>query len=250
MKLVCALIMLFFFSASTMSESRIKTVTMWTYYDFSPFFNEKTQRGLVDDIAQLLTRNSKGYYHFTVEYLPRKRVDMKLKSSELGMVTLVNPQWFPEVLVASEPLLSGYDVIVSPIAKPLQNLVHSEPVKRTFIGVTGHQYPKIIPELKLGNITRVNTSSVPNLLNLIAKKRGDFAIVPGLVAHHYQSHSDFAHDLHFEKITAERYTRHMLYNQIHTELKQDVDEILQQPEVIEQWNVILEQYNLSELATN
>lgn len=250
MKLVCAFIMLFFFSASTMSESRIKTVTMWTYYDFSPFFNEKTKRGLVDDIAQLLTRHSKGHYHFVVEYLPRKRVDLKLKSSQLGMVTLVNPNWFPKTLVASGPLLSGYDVIVSPISKPVKNLIPKETKQRSFIGVTGHQYPMIKSELKSGQVVRIDTSSVPNLLNLIAKKRGDFSIVPGLVAHHYQSHSDFAPALHFEPITAERYTRRMLYNKIHTKLKQDVDDILQQPEVIEQWNVILEQYNLSELATN
>lgn len=250
MRFVCAFIMLFFFSASAMSESRIKTVTMWTYYDFSPFFNENTQRGLVDDIAQLLTRHSKGHYHFVVEYLPRKRVDMKLKSSQLGMVTLVNPHWFPKTLVASEPLLTGYDVIVSPIAKPVQSLVPKTPSQRSFIGVTGHQYPMIRSELKSGQVTRIDTSSVPNLLNLIAKKRGDFSIVPGLVAHHYQSHSDFAHALHFEPVTAERYTRRMLYNKLHVKLKQDVNKILQQPEVIEQWNTILEQYNLSELAIN
>lgn len=242
--------MLFFFSASAMSESRIKTVTMWTYYDFSPFFNERTQRGLVYDIAQLLTRHSKGHYHFVVEYLPRKRVDMKLKSSQLGMVTLVNPNWFPKTLVASEPLLSGYDVIVSPVTKPVKSLIPNAPNQRSFIGVIGHQYPIIRTELKSGQITRIDTSSVPNLLNLIAKKRGDFSIVPGLVAHHYKLHSDFAPVLHFEPVTAERYTRRMLYNQIHTKLKRDVDEILQQPQVVEQWNVILEKYNLSELATN
>jgi len=246
----CSLLILVItlFAGEIRSEKVPKQVTLWTYYDFKPFLDDTFENGLIHDFAELLTSHSNEDYTFHVEYLPRKRIDLKLASNQLGMVALVNPQWFPEQYIASSPLLVGYDVIISPKVQPitvnkLQNISNA-----SYIGVIGHQYPMIKKATYKENISRVDVSSMLSLFTLIEKQRADFSIVPGLVAKYFQSTNDFSHSVHFEVLSKEQYYRCLLMNDMHTFLKKHVDEIVEKTEFIQEWNTILKTYNIKELS--
>ena len=72
-----------------------KVIEIWTYYSNAAFsLDNDTKNGLTYDFSNLLTKKSKGKFKFKANYLPRKRINMYLKSGKESMIIWVNPLWF------------------------------------------------------------------------------------------------------------------------------------------------------------
>lgn len=231
--------------ASAQTNHAPVPVKLWTYYNFSPFLNPVSHSGLVVDLADLLTQMSDGKYHFMVEYLPRKRIDLQLKTDQLGAVALVNPQWFPNNLSVSRPLLVGLDYVISPVAafNPANDVKPKQ-----FLGVVGHQYPALAYMVRHQTIVRQNVSSIDSLFKLIAKKRGDFAIVPGLVAIHHKATDEYSSQIVFSPQTHNTYSRALIFNEQHVELGRIINGIIESKEGIKSWQKLLIKYQVESLA--
>jgi len=220
-------------------------VKLWTYYNFKPFLQSNEKQGLIIDLAEMLTANSQGQFNFVVKYLPRKRIDMLLTSHQLGAVALVNPHWFPETFMASSPLLNGNDIIISSKHNIINDVYGTNLKYQRFIGVVGHKYPALL-DVTIAN--RQNISSIDSLFKLIAKQRGDFAIVPSLVAAYHQVNDEYSSKIHFGPQFRAPYTRHLVMAKKHNKLKQFVDKFFASSTGQQQWENILERYHLTNLA--
>jgi len=220
-------------------------VKLWTYYNFKPFLQPNEKQGLIIDLAEMLTANSQGKFNFVVKYLPRKRIDMLLASHQLGAVALVNPQWFPDTFMVSSPLLKGSDIIISSKHHIINDVSKVNIKNQKFIGVVGHLYPALL-NVELAH--RQNISSIDSLFKLIAKQRGDFAIVPSLVAAYHQSNDEYSAQLNFGPPLHQPYTRHLVMSKQHKGLKEFVNGIFSSVAGQQQWLAILERYHLTNLA--
>jgi len=232
-------------TASANARAKPELVKLWTYYNFNPFLESKENQGLIIDLATMLTQRSQGRFNFVVSYLPRKRVGMLLSSNQLGAVALVNPQWFPDTLMSSSPLLRGSDIIISSKHQIINDISESNVKNQKFIGVVGHFYPALV-DVEIAH--RQNAASITSLFKLVAKQRGDFAIVPSLVAAYHQQHDEYAAQLHYGPPLHLPYTRNLVMSKQHGGLKKFVDNVLSSVDGKLQWRAILERYHLTKLA--
>lgn len=238
----------FFMPAFANNVVKPEVVKLWTYYNFPPFLQSNFEQGLVVDLASMLTEHSEGRFHFVVEFLPRKRIDMLLDSEQLGAVALVNPHWFSANLLASIPLLNGHDIVISPAARHIENVDRKNIINKQFIGVIGHHYPVIIDESGVSIVYRQNVSSIKSLFKLIAKQRGDFAIVPGLVAAYHQARDEYSDQLSFSPQTQQAYTRHIVMANQQVALKHYIDSVLLSKSGQKQWLEMIKSYHLEMLT--
>ena len=238
-------------SKATAPSSTPIPIPLWSYYDFLPFMNNADNQGLVYELAALLTKHSQGRFVFKPQYYPRRRIDRLLANGEVGLVALVNPQWFPGKNLASSALLTGYDTILSPCDAKINALSKESIEGKRFIGVAGHRYPAISSLLSPKALKRLNSSSMHNLFKLIAYKRGDYALVPTIVALNYRSQQVISDDLiNYSPQPHRAYTRHLVYSDQQRKLYQEIEKIIVTSAWRQQWQATLSSHNVHSLAVN
>jgi len=238
-----------FISLPSEGTSAPQQVELWCYYDFAPFAINNNRDGLTIELSVLLTEMSAGRYQFIPRYLPRKRIDELLLSNAIGVVALVNPAWFPKYLLRSSALLVGYDTIISPSSAHV-NAISKETIEgKRFVGVLGHQYPLLKGELRHVISSRLNSSDMQKLFILIAQKRGDFSLVPSIVASYFRSNNSESSTLvHYSHLGESRYTRHLLMSPHHQLLNGDINQILKSEVTHRRWRNILKKYDVESMS--
>jgi len=225
-----------------------KSVFFGSYYNFPPYMFGSERVGLVAELCQMLTEQSGGRYHFNPRYYPRKRIDRLLLSEQLGLAAFVNPAWFADDFIVTQGLLSGYDVIISPVNSPIDYISKESVANKRFVGVIGHHYPLLNGTVGANLKFRVDSSSLNSLFKLIANNRGDFALVPGLVALHYRTNNSNSKKIHYSAQLESAYTRHLLMSAKHLKLRDYIDGVMASEPGHRQWMAILLKYNISSQA--
>jgi len=89
-----------------------------THYDHPPFVVDmKSRKGLVFDLADYLTKRSRGKYNFQVTFVPRERLQTYLDRNQKVVVPFVAKNWFdcptPRPCLWTDVLVMDRNVVVA-----------------------------------------------------------------------------------------------------------------------------------------
>ncbi|UCX04601.1 hypothetical protein [Shewanella glacialimarina] len=218
MKLILLVTLLSCFSAwgetSTSKHTR-QDISLYTYHYMPPYvIDSKNEIGLLYDVAHFFNQQQQDY-HFSVSYIPRKRLNHLLETQKFdGMVIGVNPFWFKDkdktIYLWSEPLMRDQDDIISHLINPVEFDSKQALYGKVVGGILGFRYHTIDKLVADGLMTRVDTANESQLINMLIKKRFDFAIVSRATSLYYQSLLEQNQQLYFSSKPHDKYTRHIL----------------------------------------
>lgn len=189
-----------------------------TYHSGPPFIvDEETQLGLTYDLAEFLSKNSKGRYQFSVSLWPRARLNDLLKSGKEAVVPWTRPIWFrdpqKEHFLWTEGFFPGSNAIVSYTDNPIDYEGPESLIGTSMVGLQGGRWAELELWVEQGKINRINTSNYLSALNMVARHRVDATLVPLLVARYLMANENSLRDtLFISTISSSTYHRHFLIN--------------------------------------
>ena len=208
------LLLLFFLPLAGHAQ---REVTAWTYHLMPPFILDLEGRaGLSFDLLALLNQHAdnRGRYHFQLDYLPRKRLDMHLDSNPTGLVLWVNPgffadsqgkayHWTPALLRDQQDVLSRAD---RPFGYHGPASLHG----RTLGSVLGHRYPDIQADIDSGLIQREDVAIDRQNLDKLLSGRLDLILIPHSTVLFFIQQLQLDGRLHISPTPLKRFERQLL----------------------------------------
>ncbi|UJF20860.1 substrate-binding periplasmic protein [Shewanella sp. OMA3-2] len=216
MKLIWLILLLTCFNAwADSSTSTPKDIALYTYHYMPPYvINSDTETGLLYDVADFFNRQQSNY-HFSVSYIPRKRLNHLLDTQKFdGMMIGVNPLWFKDsdhtTYLWSEPLMRDQDEIISHSNAPIEFNNTEVFYGKSVGGIFGFRYHTIDTLVDNGVMMRIDTSNESQLINMLIKKRFDFAIVSRATTLFYQTLLEQNQQLYFSSRPHDQYIRYIM----------------------------------------
>lgn len=171
-----------------------EAVTVYTSANFAPLVLADG-RGVYPDLIEYLNRRKLGGLSFTLSYLPRKRLQVKLEDGSLdGIVIGMMPEWFDDVAqkkyLWTVPFAQDRFVLVSRTARPFSSEAPAALAGAT-VGVTlGYVYPGIDDWLLKYRVQRNDGLSDEKNLEKLLLGRVDCVVVAESIARYFvRSHS-------------------------------------------------------------
>lgn len=155
------------------------------YNSYAPLIIDETARkGLAYSVAEVLTARSQGKYQFTVEILPRKRLDDQLATSAIVAVPFVAPQFFGDKDMTkygwTSPMFSDRQEVVTNPSHPIEYSGPDSLTGKTIGGINGHRYLPLEDAVKAGKIIRQDVASDEQNLAKLAAARIDAISISAL----------------------------------------------------------------------
>lgn len=177
------------FSCTAAGLCQAEVITVYTSANFAPLVIDE-QRGLYSDLINYLNRQKLGNFTFQLEYVPRKRLQVKLEEGSIhGIIIGMMPQWFDDVAQTkylwTQPFAVDNFILVSNIKKP----VHPESpatLPGTTVGLTlGYVYPGTDQWIVQHGLLRNDALSEEKNISKLLLSRVDCIIVSETVINYY-----------------------------------------------------------------
>ena len=224
-----------------------KVVRVLSYYEIPPFKISDTQ-GLSFDLVAQLNAASSPSLQFTLQHLPRNRINIALKSEEAVIVLLVNPAWFGDKEKTryfwSESLFQDGNDVVSLVSSPI-NYTGIESLKGKKMGaLLGRKYGLVDKAVEKGDIIREDVNDLGRNLRKLNAGYIDFTILSRTWSG-YLINSQFLHGK-FKRSPFKDFTRHLLMSR---NLKPHVKFLTDWVNSLnhnEQWQTTLNKYGIKQ----
>ena len=210
--------------------------------------NSTDKTGLLYEVERFFN-SQQDIYHFSVSYIPRKRLNYLLKSEQFeAMVIGVNPVWFQDTnkskYLWSEPMMRNQDEIISHASNPIEFDSKQALLGKSIGGIAGFHYHTIDTLVAEGLMTRIDTSNESQLINILLKNRFDCAIVSRATTIYYQHLLTADTTLYFSSIPHDTFTRHILAPKRFSKEFTTVVELIQKLSIDPQWQAKMQQYQV------
>jgi polar amino acid transport system substrate-binding protein len=194
--------------------ARAQVVTVYTSASFAPLMLADG-RGMYPDLIDYLNRRKLGKLTFRLQYMPRKRLQVKLEDGSIdGMVIGMMPEWFDDVeqkkYLWSAPFATDRYALVSLAAKPVSPNAPASLVGAS-VGVTlGYHYPGIDSWLLTARMVRSEGPSDEKNLEKLLLGRVDCVIVAESMARYFMRAHGMTPKLHLATLVSAPTERRML----------------------------------------
>ena len=222
-------------------------IRVLSYYEIPPFKISDTQ-GLSFDLVAQLNAASTLSLQFTLQHLPRNRINNALVSEEAVIVLLVNPAWFSDEekkrYFWSESLFQDGNDVVSLTSHPI-DYTGVESLKGKKMGaLLGRKYGLVDKAVAAGDIIREDVNDLGINLRKLNAGYINFTILSRTWSA-YLINSQLLHG-RFKHSPFKNFTRHLLISRKlkpHLKfLKNWVNSLHQN----EQWKMTLKKYGIKE----
>jgi len=206
---------LFWLMVSSTLLQATETITVYTYHLMPPFvISPQDKTGLYYDFCQLLNeRNHR--YQFEVQYIPRKRLNIRLNNDQLqGMVIGVNPLWFKDKqeqkYLWTTAILQDRDEVVSNINNPIEYTQPTSLENLRLGGILGFYYHGIDELVKQKRVLRSDTTSGVNNLKKLLHQRIDITIISQYTLAYMVKKQGWEGQFHVSKSPHDQFARRLL----------------------------------------
>ncbi|HJV28030.1 MAG TPA: transporter substrate-binding domain-containing protein [Aromatoleum sp.] len=234
--------------AMSMASAFAADLTLYTYHSEPPFVTADG-KGLTYELADYLTKKSKGALTVKVSVLPRARVDQAVAAADFkDAVPWVFPAWFKDkdktTYRWSDALFSDENAVVSSLAKKVEYASPESLKGMTFGGVLGHNYVGIDDLVKAGQIERQDSQSEEVNLKKIVAGRIDVTFLPGSSLNFLVPQLGIEGKLHLSGTPQSSYTRHILIAKSNPELLKQVNAAIAEMKTDAGWQDVLKKYHV------
>ena len=224
-----------------------KMVRVLSYYEIVPFKITDTQ-GLSFDLIAQLNAASPPSLQFTLQHLPRNRINNALTSDEGLIVLLVNPAWFGDKEKTryfwSESLFQDGNDVVSLITNPI-SYTGIESLKGKKMGaLLGRKYGLIDKAVEDGDILREDVNDLGRNLRKLNAGYIDFTILSRTWSA-YLINSQFLHGK-FKRSPFKDFTRHLLMSHSLKPHVKFITDWVNSLNHSEQWQLTLKKYGIKQ----
>lgn len=258
---LCIIIILLQFCA-TFAHS--ETIHVYTYHNHPPFVTGKN-KGLSFDLQQSLNRHAQGKYSFSVEVLPRSRLNMILKPWISGaclkdknnksckknwMVVWVNPKWgFGKNAMTQYFWSMIHEDSNSIISLQKTKIPYNSPESLAglrFGGMRGHRYLGIDELASEKKLIRIDGNRERDNILKLLMGRIDVILLPTSTINYFVSSpnsgfTELGQKLYISPQKHQVYARHFMIPRNNKELFQWVEAFAKDAT---DWNLLLEQKQL------
>lgn len=222
-----------------------ESVTIHTYHQAPPFITGEGT-GLTYDLATYLSQHSNGTYQFTVEVLPRKRLDLMLDQTDM-IIPWVIPAWFgpesSEQFQWTKTILEDGSIYIWK-NDGTKRFTKPEDLKSYHLGgIQGYRYINIDPLVQSGEITRSDTGSEKQLLEMLLLRRVDVGISPYSASVFIMKENSWTNDLSFSSHS--QFGRKFLLNTNNKQVSDYIENISKDMLADKKWLQTLHNYGLT-----
>ena len=251
-RFILSTILLLIFSSPIPLANAKENIVAWTYHNFPPFIiSEADKKGLSYDFVSQLNQHEKSGYTFKLKYIPRKRLDKFLAIGKKGIVLWVSPIFFSDIpqskYLWTSPLLSDQQDLISLKSKPIAYDGTPSSLKGYTIGaVLGHHYKGIEDAIETGLFTRENVIREKQNIDKLLAKRIDAFLIPNTSMAYYSNEMKLENKIYYSPIPLSQYNRHILVQKGMSKVHQTLNTIIRNLPNNAYWEVLGEQYGLTE----
>ena len=242
------LLLFVFLGISIAPRANAQEVTVWSYYTSPPFVTGE-HRGLNYDFIKLMNKEAHGKHMFTLNLVPRKRVDIHLSDGESGLLLFVNPIWIKERgkgrFSWSSPVFHDVNEVISHKSKPIDYAGPQSVYGLTMGGVLGHRYKGLDMAVAQGKLERKDATNFElNVLTVCEERGVDFTTAPRSVLQYLITKHDLTNKVHFSCYPFAEYDRYVLMNNTTPELEAFVQAFIKALPTNPKWQALKEKYQL------
>lgn len=228
--------------------AEVEQVTLYTYHQAPPFITGNDV-GLTYDLANYLSQNSNGAYLFSVEVLPRKRLDFLLNKTDM-IIPWVTPVWFgpksTEKYQWSKPIMEDGSIYIWK-HEGVTTFSQPEHLKGFHLGgIQGYRYINVDKLVKSGEIKRSDTGSEQQLLEMLLLKRFDVGISPYSASAYIMKNNSWEDN--FSYAVHHNFNRQFLIKTTNTELSNYIRKTSQDMLADKDWVQTIRTYGLSTIS--
>lgn len=223
-----------------------QAITVYTSASFAPLMLADG-RGMYPDLIAYLNQRKLGTLRFSLHYMPRKRLQVKLEDGSLdGMVIGMMPEWFDDVdqnkYLWSAPFASDRYALVSLAARPVGPDAPAS-LAGASVGVTlGYQYSGIDAWIARARMVRSEGSSDEKNLEKLLLGRVDCVIVAESMARYFMRAHGMTHKLHLATLASAPTERRMLAPRSHAAAFEKIAPVLKKLKDDPAWQRIVATY--------
>ncbi|MDZ7937574.1 MAG: hypothetical protein U5M53_04565 [Rhodoferax sp.] len=228
-------------------------VPLVTYYDYAPFQVGDGRQGLNRELAALLTAQSRGRYVFVPTYYPKGRLDAMLtEPSFAAAVAWLHPAFVRDEartkFAWTKPLMNEVDLVVSPMAVPLEFSGVASLHGKTLGTIVNQRYADIEPSIASGALRREDAATQEGNLRKLMLRRVDVVFVSRSTLWWFRNSVDgFTTGLHIAAQPRNRFSRHvMLTRALPPELIDYVQHTIAELDGNARWRAAMERYHAAE----
>ncbi|MGK0288944.1 MAG: polar amino acid transport system substrate-binding protein [bacterium] len=238
---------LFLLSFSPYLSAKEK-ITAWFYYQTAPF-HIKANQGFSYDFGKLLNKLTKDSpYSFSVEMIPRKRLNKILKKQQQGVVLFVQPQWMgdPErkKYLWTNSFMKGRNEVLSHYKRPIYYKSPSSLYGLRFGGILGRKYTPLEKAFHNHQVQRFDVNYEKLNLFKLNRRRIDVTVQPKIIAKYLIHKYSLQSKIFFSSNPLVHFNRHILVTKKLTKVHQLLNQIILQLRSNQQWKVIQKNYQL------
>lgn len=166
-----------------------EVVTVYTSARVAPLVVSDDQ-GIYPDLIQYLNRHAPGGLSFRLEYLPRKRLQLKVENGELnGIVIGMMPRWFDDAAqkkyLWTTPFALDRYVVVLPAGQAYSQAKPGALAGRSVGMVLGYSYPDLESWIRRQGLIRSDAPSDDKSLEKLQLGRVDSVAAAESVVRYY-----------------------------------------------------------------
>lgn len=197
-------------------SSEIINIPVLIYYDYPPFYIEKTNRGLGQELTEHLTFKAQGRCTFYLLNVPKGRVDKMLANPKwMGIVAWINPVFVNDKAMTkyiwSRAIMHEIDYVASLNDNPIE-FKGLESLYGHIMGtVLNQRYADVEDALKSGKIKQVIVLKQESLVSMLLKRRIEFAFLSkSTLSWLKKEFPEFGSKIHLAKKVRNEFDRHIL----------------------------------------
>ncbi|MES2934225.1 MAG: transporter substrate-binding domain-containing protein [Pseudomonadota bacterium] len=229
-------------------------VPLVNYYSYAPFSIPDESADLTRQLAQLLTNNSGGRYHFVPTLLPKGRLDnMLLDHHWQGVVAWLNPRFVNDEnkskYIWSESLMLETDLVVSHVDAPIHFTGITSLEGKVLGTVLNQRYADVEQMIANKQLRRSDAPSQENNVRKLLLKRVDVVFVSRSTINALRRRiPEFNKKLYIASMPRNSFTRHiMLTPGLQPELISYVQSTVAKLSTNPTWHDIAMRYRIEEL---
>lgn len=250
MKLLWAFLLTFV----CVTANAVEQVEFATHYDYPPFvIDMKKQEGLVFDLAQYLSKQSKGRYEFQVTFVPRDRIENYLNKKKTVVVPFVSPKWFSDEeknrYLWTDILMKDQNVVVSQTKSQFEYKGLESLYGKTMAYRLGHKIPVLDTLISEGKIKREDSPSMVGNFKKVIEGRADFLVTGETAVRYIIEQEHWQNNLSIAKEPIDVFERRILISPItDVALQQWLNNEVKVLLKSNQWPTLLEQYHFAKVT--
>jgi len=227
-----------------------EAIPLYTYYFEAPFILGDN-KGLTHDLVGYLNSQDDSPYHFEVQLLPRKRLDILLDDGVDGVLPFANPDWFKNAKRSSfhwtGPIMSGANTVITNISDALTYEGPDSLTHLTLIGSLGRRYKGFEQLVETKKLERIDMPRYNDVYAIIGERPGFFTVSSQAIAQYLIRQLKLKGKVHVAQPFHSSYQRHFLVSGQDETLKNYMTKLSKKLAADPKWHAILSAYGLENL---